>query len=99
MTPIFSSTRDFLGFVIQALFVLVAMAAIWLFYRYVHSVRTQTRVASTPHLADAAIDYVDDLDRRGELTAPQGTDKGAYKRQLAAQSLKSELESDGYSIS
>jgi hypothetical protein len=91
-------TKDVIDVVIEALLVLIALAAAWLYYRYVRSVTTQNRLAATTRLADAAIDYVEDLDRRGDLAPPAGAEKGAYKRQEAAKWLQSEMRTDGVKI-
>lgn len=91
-------TRDIVDVVIQTSLVLIALAAAWLYYRYVRSTTMQNRLAATTRLADSAIDYVEDLDRRGDLSLPAGAEKGTYKRQQAAKWLQHELHVDGVKI-
>lgn len=98
MPIIFSSTQEFLTFLL-ALLVATAISAAWMFSRYLRSVLAQNRLAATRQLANVAIDYVEDLDRRGELSQPAGSDSQAYKRELAARRLSSQLQEAGFTIS
>lgn len=99
MPPIFSSTQAFLTFLIQALLLLVALFAAWMFYRYLRSALGQNRLAATRKLAEVAVDYVEQLDGRGELGVPVGEDRAARKRVTAAQWLLSRLHEQGIRIS
>ncbi len=99
MPPIFSSTQAFLTFLVQVLLLIVALFAAWMFSRYLRSVLAQNRLSAIRRLAEVAVDYVEHLDGRGELSAPVRTDRAARKRELAAQWLVGRLKDEGVRIS
>ena len=99
MPPIFSSTQAFLTFLVQVLLLIVALFAAWMFSRYLRSALAQNRLSAIRRLAEVAVDYVEHLDGRGELSAPVRTDRAARKRELAAQWLVGRLKDDGVRIS
>lgn len=70
---------------------LLAIVAIWALAQRVRLARARRRPAATTQLADAAIDYVEHLDERGELVVPDGASKSAAKLALAAGWAQAEL--------
>jgi hypothetical protein len=99
MSNIFSSPQDFLTLLLQALLVGTAISAAWMYSRYLRSVQAQNRLSLARRLAEAAVEYVEDLDSRGELGQPAGSDRNAQKRELAAQRLISQMQEAGFAIS
>lgn len=71
--------------------ILLALVAIWALAQRVRLGRAARRPAATTQLADAAIDYVEHLDERGELVVPDGASKSATKLALAAAWAQTEL--------
>ena len=70
---------------------LLAIVAIWALAQRVRLARARRRPAATTQLADAAIDYVEHLDERGELVLPDGASKSAAKLALATAWARAEL--------
>lgn len=82
--------------------VLLVVIPLWLtliLRSYVQGVRAEKRLTAVTQLANTAIDYVENLERRGELTVPPNMLKGHHKVVVAGGWLKTELNRMGMYIS
>ena len=98
MPEMLSHDKDVLDVIVQALTVVIPGALAWFARAYVRSASASTKVDSTARLSNAAIDFVENLDVRGELTTPAGSSTGAYKRSLATEWLERETRRLGIRI-
>lgn len=61
-------------------------------------VKAERDIGAVARLANESIDYVENLDRRGDLILPPDTRKGAFKARLASTWLLTELQRAGVSM-
>jgi hypothetical protein len=88
-------TKDVLDVLIQLLVLVIPIVISWFIRTYVRASAVETDLAAIVRLSNAAIDYVENLDKRGELVLPPEVKKGGYKLKLAAQWLEAELKRAG----
>ena len=91
-------TQDLLDVLIQVLVLVIPIVLSWLIRTYVRSSAAQNNLAAITRLSNAAIDYVENLDKRGDLILPPEVKRGGYKLKLASQWLESELRQAGIKI-
>jgi hypothetical protein len=94
-----SANKDLLDVLIQVLVVVIPIVLSWLLRTYVQNSATQTKIAAISRLASSAIDYAENLDKRGDLVVPENMRKGLYKLSLAGQWMESELAKNGINMS
>jgi hypothetical protein len=88
-------TKDVLDVLLQLLVLVIPIVISWFIRTYVRASAVETDLAAIVRLSNAAIDYVENLDKRGELVLPPEVKKGGYKLKLAAQWLEAELKRAG----
>jgi hypothetical protein len=93
-----SANKDLLDVLIQVLVVVIPIVLSWLLRTYVQNASTQTKIAAISRLASSAIDYAENLDKRGDLVVPENMRRGLYKLGLASEWLESELAKNGISM-
>ncbi len=99
MQEAISSNKDLLDILVQLLIVVIPVVISWFIRTYVRGSVAERDLAAVIRLSNAAIDYVENLDKRGELDLPSKVKKGGYKLKLAGQWLESELQRAGIKIS
>ena len=90
--------RPILEDVVQIALAVVPIAIAWLIRSYVKNSNSEKRLATVVRLSGLAIDYVENLEKRGLLRLPAGMSKGAHKLGLAADRLTEELKRNGVSV-
>jgi hypothetical protein len=95
MDAIFDPSKDLLDVIIQVLIIVIPVIVTWFLRTYVKNSGAETEVALVVRLANAAIDFVEDLDKSGALELPPKVSKGAHKLQLAGRWLVDELQRVG----
>ena len=99
MEQLLEPSKDVLDVLVQGLIVIIPIVISWFIRTYVRSSAAETQIASIIRLSNAAIDYVENLDRRGDLALPPDVKKGGYKLKIASQWAESELKRTGITIS
>jgi hypothetical protein len=89
---------NFLTILFRLIIVLVPVAISWFLRTYVKNTTAQPKIAAIARMANAAIDYAENLDKRGDLPLDPNIRKGAQKLQIASQWLEEELEKNSMSI-
>src|SRR3972149_5306826 len=98
MQPPVSPDKDWLDILVQLLVVVIPILLSWFVRTYVKSSTAEKEVAAIVRLSNAAIDFVENLDKRGELALPPDVKKGSHKLKLAAEWMESELKRAGISV-
>lgn len=98
MQEFISSNKDLLDVLVQVLIVVIPVVITWFIRTYIRGTAAEKDVAAIVRLANAAIDYVENLDQRGELDLPPAVKKGGYKLKLAGRWLESELKRTGITL-
>jgi hypothetical protein len=98
MQPTLALTRDILDVVVQVLIVIVPLVLSWFVRTYIRSASAQNKIATIARLSNAAIDYVENLDKRGDLVLPAEVKKGGYKLKVASQWAENELKRAGINV-
>lgn len=94
----FLQNKDFLVVVVQLIYVVVPVVISWFIRSYVKNSTYEKQIGSIMRLSNVAIDYVENLEKRGALQVPEGASKGTAKLRLAAEWLESELKKNGISV-
>lgn len=84
---------------VQAALIIIPALLTWFIRNYVKGTSAEREVAAIVHLANTAIDYVENLDKRGDIVIDPSLSKGAMKLALAARWLEKEAERAGITIS
>ena len=84
---------------IQLVLVAIPIVLSWFIRNYIRGNTAEKKIGTVVRLANAAIDYVENLDRRGDLMLPGTVKKGGHKLQLAAEWLENELGKSGLTVS
>jgi hypothetical protein len=95
MAGAISPNKDLLDILIQVLIVVIPILLTWFIRTYVRGSAAEKDLAAIVRLSNAAIDYVENLDKRDELHLPPEVKKGGYKLKLAGQWLEAELQRAG----
>ncbi|HWQ11390.1 MAG TPA: hypothetical protein VNL77_01250 [Roseiflexaceae bacterium] len=98
MTITLETVRSWLDIAVQLLILIVPAVIAWLIRTYVRSTERGARIASISRLANAAIDYVENQDKQGELLLTPGARKSAEKLRIAARWLDAELRRAGLAV-
>ncbi|VAW30251.1 hypothetical protein MNBD_CHLOROFLEXI01-3939 [hydrothermal vent metagenome] len=93
-----SANKDVLDIIIQVLIVVIPVVITWFIRTYVRGTVAEKDIAAIVRLSNTAIDYVENLDMRGDLTLPEDVSKGVHKLNTAGQWLESELRRSGIKI-
>ncbi len=94
-----SFDKDILDVVIQVLLIVLPILITWFIRTYVRGAKSERDIAAIVRLSNVAIDYVENLDKRGDLTLPPDISKGAAKLSAAGEWLEAELKRAGIKIS
>lgn len=95
MIELLRQNKDVLDVLVQVVLLVLPIVVSWFIRTYVHASAVQNKLAAITRLANAAIDAVENLDKRGDLDLPPGVTKGGYKLKLASQWLESQLQRNG----
>jgi hypothetical protein len=109
MVDIIEENKDLLDLLIQLLIIVLPIVLTWFARTYVKSEQAQKRMGSIVRLANIAIDYAEDLDKRGDLdkhlrmyNLPQDiidhTSRGIQKLNLAGVFVEQELAKIGVKV-
>ncbi len=87
-----SQSKDLLDVLVQMLIIVVPVVLSWFIRTFIKNSATESRLAAVVRLSNAAIDYVENMDKRGDLKLPPDVKKGGLSFKLAAEWLESELK-------
>lgn len=92
-------TGEVLDLIVQVILIVTPLLITWFVRTYVRGSRAERDIAAITRLSNSAIDYVENLDKRGDFTnlSPE-VSKGAQKLQTAGQWLEKELNRAGISM-
>ena len=93
-----SPTKDLLDSLVQLMVIVIPVLISWFVRTYLRDRGAEPKVAAITRMANSAIDYAENLDKRGELNLPPDVRKGLYKLQLAGDWLEDELKRVGISM-
>ncbi len=99
MSQPISFDKDFLDIIIQVLLVVIPILITWFIRTYVKGTKSERDIAAIVSLANTAIDFVENLDNRGDLDLPPDMSKGAAKLAAAGAWLEEELKRAGIKMS
>ncbi|MCA9949352.1 MAG: hypothetical protein KDE48_06900 [Anaerolineales bacterium] len=99
MTQPISFDKDVLDIIIQVLLVVIPILITWFIRTYVKGSKSERDFAAIVSLSNTAIDYVENLDKRGDLNLPPDVSKGAAKLAMAGAWLEDELKRAGVKMS
>lgn len=99
MVNFLAQNKDVLDVLMQLVILVVPVVISWLIRNYVKNTGYEKQIASIIALSNTAIDYVENLEKRGSLTLPEGASKGLYKLSLASEWLEGELNRNGINVS
>src|SRR5256885_1208300 len=88
-----------LNVVLQLVLIAAPIVLSWIVRTYVRSGSAVRKLTGISQLSGMAINFVENLDRRGDLSLPADMRKGAYKLQVASNWLSRELERQGIEVS
>jgi hypothetical protein len=92
-----TQVKDWLNILFQLLIIVLPVVVSWLLRTYVKNTTAAPKIAAIARLAGAAIDYAENLDKRGDLPASPDLSKGMQKLQIASDWLQEELKKNGMS--
>lgn len=98
MDSILSPDKDLLDVIMQAILFVIPVVLSWFVRNYIRGHAAEKRISTIVSLSNAAIDYVENLDRRGSLSLPPAARKGGYKLSLAGRWLEKELKASGVNM-
>lgn len=91
--------KDILDLITQVLLVVIPILITWFIRTYVKGSKSERDLAAIVSLSNTAIDFVENLDKRGDLTLPPDISKGAAKLAVAGEWLEDELKRAGIKMS
>jgi Bacteriophage holin of superfamily 6 (Holin_LLH) len=95
MTISTESLNQLLNVLVQLMIIVIPILLSWIIRTYVKSSNAERGTAAIVRLANAGIDFVENLDNTGSLNLPPDYKKGVYKLKLATDFLESELQRAG----
>jgi len=98
MQDLISSNKDSLDVLIRILLTAVPIVLTWFVRTYVKGTTAEKNLAAIVRLSNSAIDFVENLDKRGDLDLPPDIKKGEHKLKLATNWLEDELKRIGVSM-
>lgn len=99
MEEFFGRYRELLDFIIQGFLVVIPLILTWFVRTYVRGTALERKLGAIVRLSNTAIDYAENLDKRGQINPTERLSKGGQKLQLAGQWMESELKRMGISMS
>lgn len=99
MEAFFGEYRELLNFIIQGVLVVVPLIFAWFVRTYVRGTALERKLAAVVKLSNTAIDYAENLDKRGLVIPSERLSKGGQKLGLAGDWMESELKRMGISMS
>lgn len=93
-----NQNKDTLDLILQLLLIVVPVVISWFIRTYVKNTTAEKQIGSIVRLSNSAIDYVENLDKRGDLVLSPGARRGMAKLNLAADWMESELQRNGIKI-
>ena len=93
-----SQNKDTLDLILQLLLIVVPVAISWFIRTYVKNNATEKQLGAIVRLSNAAIDYVENLDKRGDLVLPPGARRGITKLNVATKWMEDELGRNGIKL-
>ena len=91
MAEFISENRDLIDAISQLLLVVIPVIITWYIRTYVQGSKAEKDVAASVRLANIAIDYAENLDKRGDLNVPHDLSRGLAKLKEASRWLEEEL--------
>jgi hypothetical protein len=98
MDQFFEQTNQILELIVQVVLIVAPILITWFIRNYVQGTRAEKDIGAIMRLSNSAIDYVENLDKRGDLNFNPDVSKGVQKLQLAGNWLESELNRAGISM-
>ena len=95
ITDITGPTNQVLDVLLRLLILIIPIVISWFIRTYVRGSAAERNIAAIAELSNSAINYVENLDRRGDLKLPPDVKKGGYKLKLASDWLVSQLDRNG----
>lgn len=95
----FETAGQMLNLFVQLIIIVVPVILAAFARNFIQGTRLERYLNAVKQVANAAIDYVENLDERGDLDTPQQGSKGLHKLGKASGWLKNEMEQMGYAIS
>lgn len=99
MQNLIGQNKDIVDLLLQAVYLIIPVVLSWIIRTYVKNANHEKQLASIIKISNAAIDYVENLEKRGELVVPENLKKGQIKLEEAAKWVTNELEKNGVKIS
>lgn len=99
MQGVISVNKDVLDVIIQVVVVAFPIILAFIIRNYLKGSKYEKDCAAIVQLANSAIDYVENLDKTGQLNLPPDVKKGVFKLQSAAQWLSDQLKDAGINMS
>lgn len=90
--------KDWLNIAAQILLIVLPVVVSWYLRVYVRNTTAQPKIAAIARLANAAIDYAENLDKRGDLPVSPDISSGMQKLKIASDWLQEELDKNGMSV-
>jgi hypothetical protein len=99
MEQVTEPTQEILNLIVQVILITVPILITWFIRNYVRGTQAEQSIAAITRLSNQAIDYVENLDRTGQLDLPPDTSKGVHKLKLAGEWAELELNRAGIKMS
>lgn len=98
MEQVVTPTEQLLDVLIQVVIIVTPILITWFIRTYVKGSTAERDIAAIVRLSNTAIDYAENLDKRGELVVSPDVSRGIQKLNLASSWLESELNRAGVKI-
>jgi hypothetical protein len=98
MDQVTDQTNQILNLIVQVVIIVAPILITWFIRTYVQGTKSEHDIAAIMRLSNSAIDYVENLDNRGDLKLDPDISKGVQKLQIAGSWLESELNRTGISM-
>lgn len=98
MNEFIAQNKDIFDLLLQIVYLVVPIVISWLIRTYVKKSNYEKQIASILRLSNSAIDYVENLEKRGELVVPAQMKNGQAKLFEASKWLENELHNNGIQI-
>ncbi len=93
-----SQNKDTLDLILQLFLIIVPVVISWFIRTYVKNTAAEKQLGAIVRLSNAAIDYVENLDKRGDLVIPPDIRRGLAKLNVASDWMESMLDRNGIKI-
>jgi len=95
MQGFIDQNKDIFDLLLQVVYLVVPLIISWFIRTYVRNSNYEKQLGSIVRLSNSAIDYVENLEKRGDLVVPENVKKGQQKLVEASKWLENELKSNG----